>query len=127
MSGKSYVTIEQQMCPVCGKVQDSGAILLDQRLRERFNQHTTTGYGMCEEHEKLRQYGFIALVVVDETKSPVTGSTLHTQDAYRTGEVINIKAAALKDMLSDKAKYPNKGMAFIPQTFADVLRKKVEG
>ena len=50
---KSYVTIEQHVCPVCGKAHDTGTILLDRRLRERFDMYTPTGYGLCPEHKAM--------------------------------------------------------------------------
>ena len=31
---KSYVTMEQKQCPVCGKIEDTGSLLLDKRLRK---------------------------------------------------------------------------------------------
>lgn len=40
---KSYVTLEQKICVVCGRSYDTGSLLLDKRLRERFEHHTITG------------------------------------------------------------------------------------
>ena len=68
---KSYVTMEQHICIICGKEFDTGALLLDKRLRKQFDQHTTTGIGMCPEHKKLHEEGYIALVGIDVSKSTV--------------------------------------------------------
>ena len=50
---KSFVAIEQKMCPVCGVIHshDCG-LLLDKRLKESMDSHVTTGYGLCEEHDR---------------------------------------------------------------------------
>jgi len=42
---KSHVSLEQQLCLVCGTAFDTGNILLDRRLRASMKHHTTTGLG----------------------------------------------------------------------------------
>ena len=88
---KSYVTLEQQVCVVCNQEFDTGALLLDKRLRERFDMHTVTGYGWCESCTEKREQGFIALVEVDPTKSTASGDRMQLEDAYRTGTICHIK------------------------------------
>ena len=44
---KSYVTLEQHVCPVCLKTFDTGNLLLDDKLRDVFKKYTVTGYGLC--------------------------------------------------------------------------------
>ena len=85
---KSYVTIEQNICPVCTKKHDTGAILMNKRLRNSFEQSTLTGWGLCKECEKLHSDGYLALVAIDETKSkrPYKPDTV-----YRTGEIAHIR------------------------------------
>ena len=39
---KTYVTIEQNVCPVCGKTFETGALLMDDRLQDKFEMHTLT-------------------------------------------------------------------------------------
>jgi len=70
---KSYVSMERKKCGVCGKDYDSGSILLDRRLKESMERHTLTGWGMCEEHQKLKDAGYIAIVGVDEKLSHPKG------------------------------------------------------
>lgn len=50
MNDKSHVSLEQHVCLVCGTVFDTGAILLDKRLRTSMKLHTAT---LCPEHQKL--------------------------------------------------------------------------
>lgn len=89
---KSYVTVEQHLCIVCGKPFDTGAILLDKRMKDRFEHTTLTGNGLCPEHKKLHDEGYIAMVEVDPTKSTVPeGNLMKPEDAYRTGKIAHIR------------------------------------
>lgn len=92
MSEKSHVTLESQVCAVCGKTFDTGALLLDRRLRPIFERKTCTGIGLCPEHEQLYRQGYIALVECDLTKSGVTASTqeIKPEQAYRTGRLVHL-------------------------------------
>jgi len=47
MNDKSHVSLEQRVCLVCGTTFDTGAILLDKRLRQHLDRHTVTGWGLC--------------------------------------------------------------------------------
>jgi hypothetical protein len=69
MNNKSYVSLEQQRCLVCGTSFDTGNLLLDRRLRASMAHHTTTGWGLCPEHQKLFEDGFVALVECDPQRS----------------------------------------------------------
>ena len=46
MNDKSHVSLEQHVCLVCGTAFDTGAILLDKRLRASMECHTATA-GVC--------------------------------------------------------------------------------
>jgi hypothetical protein len=92
MPDKSYVTMEQHICEVCGKPYDTGALLLDTRLRDRFDMHTVTAIGgMCEEHKKLCDEGFIALVGI---KNSGSGNRLQPEHAKRTGTIMHLKKSS---------------------------------
>ncbi len=69
MSDKSYVSLEQHVCLVCGAAFDTGNLLLDRRLRASMEHHTKTGWGLCTEHQKLADDGFVALVECDPQRS----------------------------------------------------------
>lgn len=90
---KSFVTLETKRCIICGKDYDSGAILINKRLYDRFEMHTCTGFGDpcndCTEYLLGGEHGRIALVGVDETKSKMkpADTELKQQDACRTGEI----------------------------------------
>jgi hypothetical protein len=98
---KSYVTVEQYACPVCGKTFDSGNLLLDKRMRDRFEMKTTTGFVLCPEHERMKNDGYVALVECDEKRSKMTtdvngNTSVKQEDAYRTGRLMHVRAEAFK-------------------------------
>jgi len=96
MSEKSHVSMERHLCLVCGTEYETGAILLDRRLRASLDRHTTTGWGLCSQHQQLFDDGFIALVECDPAKSghPSSSDRLKPHQAYRTGRVAHLKREA---------------------------------
>lgn len=103
---KSHVSMEQAICVVCGKPYDTGAILLDRRLRDSLERKTVTGWGMCPKHEGLRAKGYVALVAVDEGRSgkdrrlPAPPNTMRPEDAYRIGEIAHVRAAVFPNIFN---------------------------
>jgi hypothetical protein len=93
MNDKSHVSLEQHVCPICGVAFDTGSILLDKRLRASMERHTATGWGLCPEHQKLSDDGFVALVECDPQRSgsPAGGGRLKPEQAYRTGRLAHLK------------------------------------
>jgi hypothetical protein len=93
MDDKSYVSLEQQLCLVCGTSFDTGNLLLDRRLRASMAHHTTTGWGLCPEHQKMFAEGFVALVECDPQRSgaPSGSGRMKPEQAYRTGQLAHLK------------------------------------
>ncbi|WP_186266975.1 ATPase [Burkholderia gladioli] len=93
MNDKSHVSLEQHVCLVCGVYFDTGAILLDRRLRASMEQHTATGWGLCSEHQKLSDDRFVALVECDPQRSgsPAGGASVKPEQAYRTGRLVHLR------------------------------------
>lgn len=121
---KSHVTLQRELCLVCGKEYDTGAILLDRRLQPKFDMYTTTGYGLCNEDKSKYEAGFIALVVVDKNKSIGSGDgKMKMEDAHRTGEVIHIKKDALLRLFPQPVNTP---MIFIEEEVATKIKKWYE-
>ena len=88
MSEKSHVSIEQHICLVCGAAFETGSILLDRRLRAIMEHHTKTGWGLCPEHQKLADDGFVALVECDPQRSgSQADGRMKPEQAYRTGRL----------------------------------------
>lgn len=97
MTDKSYVSLEQHVCLVCGATFETGSILLDRRLRASMKRHTTTAWGLCPEHQKMFDDGFVALVECDPQRSgsPSGAAGLRPEQAYRTGRLAHVKRAVL--------------------------------
>lgn len=113
-SDKSYVTLEQRQCVVCGTTYDTGSLLLDKQLREKFDMHTVTGTGLCPEHDKLFKDGYLALVGCDEKKSKVAGGkVMKPEDAYRTGTIMHIRKTVAREIFN--IEIPDK----LPMMFCD--------
>lgn len=110
---KSYVTLEQHVCPVCLKTFDTGNLLLDDKLRDVFKKYTVTGYGLCEEHKKVVEDGYVILVEV--RKRPQKG-----QDPYRTGNAAYLKRHVAKDIFPDM---DVQDVAFVEIGVLDKLRE----
>lgn len=72
---------------------DTGTILLDKRLRASMEQHTATGWGLCPEHQKLSDDGFVALVECDPQRSvsPAASGRVKPEQANRTGRLAHLK------------------------------------
>jgi len=92
MNDKSHVSLEQHVCLVCGTRFDTGAVLLDRRLRASMEHQTVTGWGLCPEHQKLFDGGFVALVECDPQRSgSQVGSRMKPEQAYRTGRLAHLR------------------------------------
>jgi len=92
MNGKSHVSLEQHVCLVCGTAFDTGAILLDKRLRASMNHHTTTAWSLCPEHQRLSDDGFVALIECDPERSgSAADGLLKPEQAFRTGRLAHLR------------------------------------
>jgi len=103
---KSYVSIEQKICPICLKKFESNAILIDRRMRNSMERNTITGYEICPECKKKLDNGYMALIVSDPSKSKVTNGKSKIEDAYRTGEILWIKRDVFNKIFNTDEKRP---------------------
>ena len=101
MDDKSHVSLEQQLCLVCGTAFDTGNILLDRRLRASMKHHTTTGWGLCPKHQRLFSEGFVALVECDPQRSgSQAGGRMKPEQAYRTGRLAHLRRTVFAQMFN---------------------------
>ena len=102
MHDKSHVSLEQHVCLVCGAAFDTGAILLDKRLRASMERHTATGWGLCPEHQKLSDDGFVALVECDPQRSRAAAGAarMKPDQAHRTGRLAHLKREVFADVFN---------------------------
>jgi hypothetical protein len=119
MSEKSYVTMEQALCPVCGKTHDTGALLLDRRLRPTFERNTVTGWALCADDKAKIDAGYIPLVGIDEAKSQkMHNGNIHPDGAYRTGKIAYLRREAWERIIDVPA--PNE-FCFVEDGVIDKL------
>jgi hypothetical protein len=101
MNEKSHVSLEQHVCLVCGAAFDTGSILLDKRLRPSMKRHTATGWGLCPEHQKLFDDGYVALVECDPQRSGAHGAErMKPEQAYRTGRLAHLRRTVFADVFN---------------------------
>lgn len=97
MSEKSHVGMEQKVCHVCGTTYDTGAILLDKRLRNTLESKVVTGWGLCDECGVRIGDDFIALVeVIDPPQWARSQEMMKPEDANRTGKIAWLKRRAFR-------------------------------
>ena len=121
---KSFVAMEQKVCPICGvKHSHDCGILFDRRLRDSMEDHVTTGYGLCEEHDRLFKEGYIALVGVSNNPDD-TQQTLTQETANRTGSLCHIRKTVFQQMFNVPEKAANLPMVFAQEAVIDILKEK---
>jgi len=97
-----YVKMEQHQCPVCGVLHTHNTgILLHKRLKAIKEEHTVTGFGMCEEHDKLREDDFVACVEL--SGEPPVGETMTVAKSFplRTGNVAHVRRPVLEGIIEN--------------------------
>lgn len=92
---KSYVTLEQKQCPICGELHDTGTVLMDNKLRERFERTTVTGFELCPTHQKVIDEGYIVLVACDE---PARAGKVQLEEANLTGKAVFVRREVAEEM-----------------------------
>ena len=114
MTEKSHVSLEQHVCLVCGTSFDTGSLLLDRRLRASMERHTTTGWGLCAEHQRMHSDGFVALVECDPQRSGARSSDglLKPGQAYRTGRLAHLRREVFARVF-DVAVVPDQPVVFV--------------
>lgn len=76
---KSYVGMQNFICPICGKQHAHGAsILMNTRLKEVFDSApVVTGYKPCEEHQAMMDSGEVVfLIEVNEVGDPTGNDSI---------------------------------------------------
>lgn len=97
MSEKSYVSMETKICEVCGHEYNTDAILLNKRLKENMDRTTCTGGGLCEDHQKLFDDDYIALVEISNNNTDGVHS-IKQENANRTGRICHIRRKVATDI-----------------------------
>ena len=117
---KSFVTMAQSLCKVTGKPFDTGELLLDQKMRKRFEMKTVTGWGISPEVQEKLDAGYVAVVAIDPKRSEIKNDIAQPDKVWRTGDIAFVKAKTLGEILSQEI---TTNIAFVPQEFIDWLSK----
>jgi hypothetical protein len=113
-----WCAVAQRVCEVCGNLYESGEVLLQKRLTKKFKKNKNIlGYGLCEEHTKLYDDDFVALVVV-KNPSNSTVKTITQENAERTGKLLHIRRPVLNQILNIEPVDPELVLCFIDQATA---------
>ena len=99
MNDKSNVGMELKVCKVCGKEYATGTVLLHRRLKPVLERMQVTGWGVCPDHAKLFEEGYVALVGVDPEKSAAVGGKMAMEDAHRTGSIAHVRRHVFAEVL----------------------------
>lgn len=120
MTDRSHVSLETHICKVCGAQFETGALLLDKRLRPHMERTTTTGWGMCPEHQRLADEDYIALIEIKN----MAADFMELEKADRTGRIMHMRRAKAAEMFN--VPIP-KEIAFIDKELFDLLFSLVPG
>jgi len=125
MSEKSFVSMETAICPVCAQQHQTGALLIDKRVRNSMERETLTGFAMCAEHQKLKDDGFIALVGIDPKLSTLEpNGSVTVRGAYRTGNLAHMRASVWPTFFHMPV--PPHGMCFVEDEMIEQLKQFME-
>ena len=120
---KSHVSMEQHYCPICSEEKDTGTLLLDRRMRDSLEMHTTTGVGICIDCKAMGNDGYVALVGVDPNKSEIDGDLIKPSKAHRISEYLWLKRSVAEQVLNvDVSEYP---FVYIDQPAIEMIKKMV--
>ena len=97
--------MEKHLCVVCCKQFDTGAILLNTRLHDIPKEKAITGYGMCPEHTKMDQDGYVAMI---ECNSHLTanGEPANATNCDRTGRFVHVRRHVAEQIFGQSVSFP---------------------
>ena len=113
-SDRSHVGVGVSVCPVCLKEHDEIA-LLDKRLRPTLERRNFADWKLCDEHEKLWEDGYIALIECTNESPPTS-----LEDVKRTTLVAHVWKEAWPDIFG--VPVSNEPVAFVQQGVIEQLR-----
>lgn len=97
-SDKSYVSLSNKICIVCGKAFHDGELLIHKQLRPTLERETITGYGFCQEHQAMIDEGKVFLAEV--SNPPTEATKMSLLSAQKTGRVISLPREVLQQVLT---------------------------
>jgi len=61
---------------------------------------TITGWGLCPEHQKLSDAGFVTLVECDPQRSGSQAGRIKPEQAYRTSRLVHLRRAVFAQVFN---------------------------
>ena len=120
---KEFVTMEKHLCPICGTEHETNAILIDKKMRKKFDRYTTTGYGLCKPCQAKKDEGYLALIVCDKDKSTIVDDLVKMENAVRTGDLMHMKRDLANDMFDKDTS--ERDFIFIDTELFEGLKKRM--
>ena len=120
----NYVRMEQHMCPVCGVIhKHNTGILLHKNLKNIPEEDTITGWGMCEEHARMRDDGYVALIAVHSRDIDANKNitNLNYISDIRTGEIAHLKKDVFNNVFDVEP--PEHGIVIIDEEVIQKLKE----
>ena len=112
-SDRSHVGMGVHVCPVCMKEHDE-VVLLDKRLRPTLERRNFVGWKLCDEHEKLWEEGYIALVECTNDSPPTLESV------KRTGLIAHVRKEVWSNIFSGSV--PDNPIVFVQEGAIEKLQ-----
>lgn len=121
-------SIEQAQCPVCGKIFDTGNILMFGYNRGKEAPRTLLNkIELCNKDQELYEEGYIALVAVDESKSDkLENGNLKPQSAWRTGKLAHMKKELFNDFFKDMNLKGDEKLIYVDDKLIDALNERAK-
>jgi hypothetical protein len=140
MAGKQYsngshVALATGICAVCGRTYETGEVLLHKGLEKVFpgsGKAPPTEYGLCEEHQKKYNEGYVALVGIDPEKceAGVDVDEMRLDEVYRTGLLVFVRAGVWDKLFNVPLPLLEDGrtrpMVFVPDEVIHILQGRVQ-
>lgn len=120
---EDYVRMEQAVCPVCHKVHNHGGIVMNMKLKSIPEKQALTHVALCEEHQKLFDNGYVAIVEADLARSETTheggGTRVKPGGAYLLGRCVHIREEKCAEIFNVPT--PDEGVMYCDAEVIDSL------
>ena len=112
---RSYVTMEQHICEICGNIFETNNLLMDMHFQDTFDRYTVSDYGICNQCQSKIDEDYISLVEIDNEEY---SESVKNKNANRTGRMLWLRENAAENLLNIKLETH---IAFIDKEVYDYL------
>ena len=118
MGEKSHVSMATAICPICGKEEETGEILLHKHMKAVLDRRTCTGYKPCTEHASDLEKGYVFLLATESEKEPM---------ANLTGVTLRLDQETAQQMFAKNIDTIKHGIVLVAPEVIDWIMSKKEG